>query len=43
VAKRDEGAETESGETIYSVINYQHGILVIYTAKENSLSELEGG
>lgn len=29
-------------ETVYSVINYQQGILVIYTAKENSLSELEG-
>lgn len=29
-------------ETVYSVINYQQGILVIYTAKENTASDLEG-
>jgi len=29
-------------ETVYSIINYQQGILVIYTAKENSASDLEG-
>ena len=28
-------------ETVYSIINYQQGILVIYTAKENQSSALE--
>lgn len=28
-------------ETVYSIINYQQGILVIYTSKENPASELE--
>jgi len=29
-------------ETVYSIINYHQGILVIYTAKENPASDLEG-
>lgn len=28
-------------ETVYSIIDYQQGILVIYTAKDNTASELE--
>lgn len=29
-------------ETVYSIINYHQGILVIYTVKENTASDIEG-